>query len=434
MRMSRRFLLGAAGATLALPALRSVRAARSEPPPPRLLVYFLPNGRRPEWWVPERVGRGLVFPEEASALQPFADRALSVTGLTNLAALDSPSVAHSVGTSTVLSGATLRAPLSEPNNDLTVDQAIARRQVPTSRFASLQWGAGTPSSCGGDVTCTYTQAISWAGPGQALLPTLDPAAAFDRLFRSETDGLSGAAATRRRRAVGSVLDATREDARRLEGQVAADDRHTLDAYFTALRELEQSLAVSGGLDPSLEPPGDDLDYEARVDAFHELVRLAFQTDQTRVLSFMLEFGLSYRKHDFLGVSAGHHFLSHFNSPEQKAALRTIETWQNACLADLLGRLAATAGTTAGTTLLDETIVVGVSSMGAGDVHDHTHCPLFVSGSGLLASGARLDVPESTPLADVWVTLLRIYGIDAPLGRDGGAFGDHGTASIGGMVP
>src|SRR5687767_10620174 len=100
----RRFLRGACGAALALPALEifSPRHARAAETIPRLLVYYLPNGRRPEWFVPQAAGGTLTFPGPTAALQPFAHRCLSLVNLDNVAARESPGAAHAMGTGTVM--------------------------------------------------------------------------------------------------------------------------------------------------------------------------------------------------------------------------------------------------------------------------------------------------------------------------------------------
>src|SRR5690554_1504045 len=103
----RTWLKGALGATLALPTLEFFSAGTASAQSgaaPRLLVYFLPNGRVPEWWVPSGGNGALSFPAESAALQPFANRALSVVNLDNIAARESPGAAHAMGTSTVMSG------------------------------------------------------------------------------------------------------------------------------------------------------------------------------------------------------------------------------------------------------------------------------------------------------------------------------------------
>lgn len=424
----RRWLRGACGTLLALPMLEYLRAspAAAETMPPRLLVYYLPNGRRPEWWLPAPSGASVAFPSTTASLQPFADRALAVASLDNTAARNSPGAAHAMGTGTVMTGRHI-PDLSGLHNGISLDQLVANELSPPTRFKSLQWSAGEPGPCDvGGASCAFTQSISWAGTALPLVPTIDPASAFDRLFKSGADGLTGAPAEVRKRSIGSVLDFVRDDARSLELRVGRDDRARLDEYFTGLRELETSLVRDV---PSCEVPVDgpssSLPYPERVQAFHQLIKLAFQCDQTRIVSFMIEFGLSGRSHDFIGAPGAHHGLSHFGSEDEKRRLEIVERWQADQLAGMLSLLAETPSTE-GRSLLDDTIVLAMPSMGEGSSHDHGRtCPILFGGRDVIATGRRIDAP-GVPLANIHVTLMRAYGIDGP-------FGDDGTTEIAGIV-
>ncbi len=433
----RRFLRGVGASALALPMLEWLRPTAAYADAcqrPRLLVYYLPNGRRPEWWVPAAGAGGLSFPAQSAALQPFASRALSVVGLDNTAARRSPGAAHAMGTGTVMTGTTI-PDLVGHKATVSLDQLVAQSVGSATRFRSLQWSAGEPGPCDvGGASCAYTQSISWAGYGQPLIPTIDPAAAFDRLFNSGTDGLSGAAGEVRRRSLGSVLDFVREDASWLSRRLGADDRTRLEEYFTALREVERSLA-SGAVtcDVPVEGPGEGMAYAERVRAFHELIALAFRCDQTRVVSFMIEFGLSGRSHDFLGAPGAHHALSHYGNDTQRRYLELIETWHAQQLAHMLQLLADTPGAE-GQTLLDETIVLVMPSMGAGSNHDHAqNAPLLFGGTGVINADGRQIAAAGTPLPNLHVSLLEAYGIAGQFGTDGAIFGDDGTAPIPGVV-
>lgn len=438
----RRWLLGAGGACLALPLLEYFtppRAAKAAGPGPRLLVYYFPNGRRPEWWVPAAVDNTLVFPGPAQALQPYAAQALSFENLSNNAAIASPGAAHAMGTGTIMTGrkiGTVAGGVVE--NDISLDQILVNQLMPTNRFKSLQFSAGEPGPCDvGGSSCAYTQSISWTGPGSPLVATIDPRAAFERLFGAGVDGLEGPSADIRRVTKQSVIDFVRDDALVLQQSLGKADAVTLEDYFDALRDLEISLEGSGAMcaeDP--EPPVPGLDYAGRVGAFHQLIRLAFLCDQTRFLSFMIEFGLSGRSHDFLGAPGGHHALSHFGDQTAKDRLQVVETWQNQQFGAMLGLLQSTPGITGGT-LLDETIVLGIGSMGEGASHDHGHnCPIIFGGTGVInATGRKLsfDPAGPPPLTNLHVTLLQAYGVAGNFGSTGAVFGDDGNSVIDGVL-
>jgi hypothetical protein len=436
----RRWLLGASSAMLALPALElfSSRPAAAAGTKPRLLVYYLPNGRNPEWWVPTTPGGVLTFPAQAQELQLFADQALSLVNLSNNAALASPGAAHAMGTGTVMTGVTIPTVAGGAlHNDITLDQLIVRELAPQTRFSSLQWSAGEPGPCDvGGSSCAYTQSISWTGPASPLVPTIDPRAAYERLFGSGLDGLDGPAGEIRRTSMRSVIDFVKEDADSLQRVVGQADKERLEEYFDAVRELEKNLFTEAQCDDVGEMPIGGLPYAERIDAFHQLIKLAFQCDQTRVISFMIEFGLSGRSHDFLGAPGGHHALSHYGDATGRARLEVVETFQANKLASMLALLRETPSPTGGT-LLDETIVLVIPSMGSGHNHDHArNCPLLFGGKGVIQADGRqiaFSAEAPHPLTNLHVSLLRAYGIQGSFGHSGAVFGDDGTAPIDGII-
>lgn len=435
----RRWLVGAGSATLALPVLEAMqpRTARAKAGTPRLLIYYVPNGRRTEWWVPTGSDGALTFPSESSALQPFANRMIAVQNLSNNAALGSPGAAHAMGTGTVATGRRISSVAGGVlENDISIDQLIVQQCNPDNRFASLQWSAGEPGPCDvGGSSCAYTQSLSWTGPASPLVPTIEPTVAFERLFGSGVDGLEGPAAELRRQTKQSVIDYVYDDATTLQQKLGTGDQQTLESYFDALRDLEK-LLEGGSCSEATEPPVPGLDYAGRVDAFQRLIRLAFLCDQTRVLTFMLEFGLSGRSHDFLGAPGGHHALSHYGDDNAYQRLRLVEQWQSQQLGAMLTLLSETPGTE-GASLLDETIVLALPSMGPGSNHDHGHnTPILFGGTGVLnTTGRKIAFPGGTPrtLCDLHVTLLQAYGIEGSFGAEGAIFGDDGTASIDGVL-
>lgn len=432
----RQMLRGALGVTLSLPFLEyfTMEGAVAQGMPgdkPRLLVYFLPNGRNPSWWVPNASGGSLTFPAEASALQPYANRALSIANLDNIAARESPGAAHAMGTSTVLSG--VRFPdLGGLKCGITLDQIVAQQIDAGTRFRSLQFSAGEPGTCDvGGSPCPYTQCISWADAGQPLIPTINPESAFNQLFDTSVDGLTGASAEVRRQTRRSLLDFVRDDAKDLEKKLGTKDRERLEQYFTSLREVERSFASDGltdGCPVPTEGPAGTLAYPDRVPAFHELMKLAFQCNQTRVASFMIEFGLSQRSHPFLEAPGQHHALSH-SDPDQ---LRRVERWHAEQIGHLLGLLDSTPDAGGGT-LLDNTVVLVMPSMGIGTVHDHAKvCPILFGGQSILNTNGQQVVADGTPLNNLHVSLLDAFGIQGAFGTEGKVFGDYSTAALAGV--
>lgn len=439
-RLGRRRWMQLAAASLSLPTLEifAGSGAAAAPPTrrPKLLIYHNPNGREPAWWVPSaQAGGGLVFPEESKALQPYGRRALSLRGLSNKAALASPGAAHAMGTGTLLTSTAI-ANFNGVLNGISVDQAIAKNVDFGTRFSSLQWSTGEPGPCDvGNAPCAYTQCVSWAGKAQPLAAVIDPRTAFDQLFAAGADGLSGARGLTRKESLGSVLDFLSHEDADLRAELGRADQKRLDEYLTAVRSVERTIKTDGSSCSSGAQPAEAIAYPERVEVFHDLMVLALSCEQTSVLSFMIEFDLSGRSHPFIDVNGGHHALSHDGSAGGRAQLQRLETWYSQKVASLLAKMEATA-TSDGRSLLDDTVVLVIPSMGLGNSHDHgNNASLLVGGKDVVrADGRALDFGGAS-LANLHVTLLKAFGVDDSLdfGAKGARFGDDGDRVLDGVL-
>ncbi|MES1185718.1 MAG: DUF1552 domain-containing protein [Myxococcales bacterium] len=430
-QLSRRWFLGGAGALIALPSLEFLAAksagGQAMQPPQRLVIYFLPNGRMPKMWVPSPLGHDFTLPAASASLEPFKQRLLFMSGLFHTAGQKSTAAGdHARGTGTLLTSTTLDT-FNQLTNDISFDQAVVKALQPTTRFRSLQWGAGEPSACDFGASCTYTQSISWAAPGMPLSPLTDPLAAFNQLFGGSSEGATAEQQAIRRHSLSSVLDYALSDAQRLSQRLGKRDQAKLDEYLTAVRQLETRLQSPVGACEVGEPPGAGLGYQERVLAFNDLMLLALRCDQSRVITFQIENGLSSRSHPFIDAVAGHHALSHDGSPDGRAALLRLETWQCEQAADLAKKLAA-AQDANGSSLLDNTALLLLPDMGDGNPHDHTNlAPALLGGCrGALDTGKVVDF-KGAPLGNLYVTLLQA------LGAPNKTFGEDGTAVLPGVL-
>jgi hypothetical protein len=425
--------LGGAGTLVALPTLGlfAPRRARGheDAPPKRLLVYFVPNGRVPATWVPPESGAAFSFPPALAPLAPLAADLVCMSGLFHTAAtLSSGTGDHALGTGTCLNCAPY--PDGSLHGDISMDQALVAAIAPATRFPSLQWGAGEPMACDFGASCSYTQCISWAGPQMPLAPVINPLTAFNQMFAGTDEGATQAEQEIRRQSLTSVLDYVLDDAESLKVRLGTDDQHKLDEYFTSVRALEKRLTQPAGECDTGLAPGGSLDYPARVAAFHELVVLAFTCDQTRVITFMIENGLSGRSHPFIGAPGGHHGLTHgAGGTDVPAAqqLLLLETWQAQQAADLALKLKATLDLD-GTPLLDRTAMLILPDMGDGGPHDHTNLAPVLVGKcdGALHTGQAIHYP-SAPLGNLYVALLQAFGVDTT------TFGCDGVAPLDGLL-
>ncbi|MFM2161215.1 MAG: hypothetical protein RLZZ383_727, partial [Pseudomonadota bacterium] len=286
-------------------------------------------------------------------------------------------------------------------------------------FSHLAIGSEAVTSCSGPSHCDWLGAASWAGANQPLTPDVVPASVFSRLFTAQ-EGLSADAWAARQRRGHSVLDAVLEDAATLSSDLSAADRRRVDEHLTALREVERRLdlpRVSAEACGALEP-GTPASADAHVRTMFELTRLALACDRTRVVSFMMGAGESYRGLSFLGHPIAHHSASHTDALAHEAAV----TWGVNRFAAFLADLAATAQAD-GSRLLDDTVCVFVSDISDGLTHNPANVPLLLGGGDRVANlplGRATTLPSGTPLASVWLALLQAFG--HPTTR----FGDLGT--------
>lgn len=429
MRISRRMFLGGAGAMVALPMFGVVRPrhARSEPgvTPRRFLVYFLPNGRVPATWVPPESGTEFSFPAALAPLAALKGDMICMSGLYHTAAkLSAGTGDHALGTGTILNCAPY--PDGGLHGDISMDQALVKALAPATRFPSLQWGAGEPMACDFGAACSYTQSISWAGPKAPLAPVINPLTAFNQLFGGTDEGATAAQQEIRRQSLTSVLDYVLDDADSLAVQLGTSDRAKLDEYFTAVRELEIRLTQPAGMCTPGPAPAEGLDYPGRVQAFHDLIALAFQCDQSRVITFMIENGLSGRAHPFIGAPGGHHGLTHGAGVDAPGQLLALETWQAQQAAALAQKLKGMTDAD-GSFILDNTAMLLLPDMGDGGAHDHTNiAPVIVGRCGGALSTNQAIHYAGAPLGNLYVSLLRAFGVDTT------TFGVDGVAPLDGV--
>jgi Protein of unknown function (DUF1552) len=433
-QFARRAFLGGAGAMVALPALgllapKQASGGGTDVAPKRFLVYFVPNGRVPSTWVPPESGAAFSLPPALAPLGPVQSQMICMSGLYHTAAtLATGTGDHALGTGTVLNCAPY--PDGGLHGDISMDQALVKALMPTTRFPSLQWGAGEPMACDFGASCSYTQCISWAGPQVPLAPVINPLTAFNQLFAGANEGATLAQQEVRRGSLTSVLDYVLDDAEGLQAQLGTTDKLKLEEYFTSVRELELRLTQpAGDCDPG-PAPGGALAYDARVTAFHDLIALAFQCDQTRVITFMIENGLSGRSHPTIGAPGGHHGLTHGAggtdiSPAQQ--LLNLETWQASMASQMAQKLVALTDAQ-GVPLLDNTAMLILPDMGEGGPHDHTNLAPVIVGKcgGALATGQAIHYP-SAPLGNMYVSLLQAFGVETS------TFGCDGVAPLDGLA-
>jgi hypothetical protein len=429
-RWTRRAFLGGAGVSLALPWLPSLRRgeARADGAPPvRLVHWYCPNGMNMADWTPASAGPGWELTPILAPLAGVRDEVCVLSGLANRPAIDFATGDHPRGTASFLSCAhilqgALRAGVS-------VDQIAATAVGTTTPFPSLQLKLQDfPGVCDPGYPCVYNETISWASPTTPLPSLAAPQVIFDRLFAGPSPAQSEAERQRRVALRTSILDHAIGQAAALQPALGVEDRARLDAYLTAVRELEIRVqAPPLASCPAGVRPGATLDVEATMEALTDLMALALRCDLTRFITFMQGHGGSPREMSHIGLPVQHHWASHhMRDPVKLAQLTQIGAWEIGWYARFLDKLRAIPE--ADGTLLDHALVVLGSEISDGNDHTHDDMPILLAGrgGGAVTPGRHL-VYAGDPLADLHIATLAVVGVDVA------AFGADGTRPLPGVL-
>ena len=401
--LSRRALLQGAGATLALPWLEcmgesSVRRV------PRFGMFYFGTGMNMRQFEPTEEGPDFTL---TRILEPLAPHRGRFTVLSNTY------LEHGGGHDGAYPFATSVA-RGEPQR-LSPDQMVAASIGAETRFPSMQMSVARGTGYGNQALAT----ISWNDQGVPLAAENDPKVLFDKLFRPDS-GEEKALRHHEFRQRDSVLDIVGDQARAMEKRLGRNDREQLDQYFQSVRELERQLErdVAWSDEPKPEPDlagfGDygrsltddmpDFSYETYAMLMYDLIALAFQTDSTRVVSYVVRRELSGGVYPEFGVSKGYHSLSHHgNDPRNLEELARVDTIYMRHWSHFLGRLAGIREGDA--TLLDHTVLGFSSGMGIG--HSKNRLPTVISGGSELGVRHRghLTLGKETPLSSLWQTMV-----------------------------
>ena len=414
---SRRIFLRGLGALVGLPFLESLHAATAAAKPPlRFGWIFFPNGMVRDFWTPQGEGREFQFNQTNAALAPVREH---VTLIGNLAH-DKARENGDTGGDHARNGATYLTAVQAKKTGgkdihagVSIDQVIARQIGQHTRLPSLELGT-EPSRkegrCDSGYSCIYMSNISWRSATQPSGIEINPRRAFDRLFGaggSEGERLRARSAARQ-----SVLDFVADDAKRLQRQVSGSDRRKLDEYFESVRAVEKQIGQMASL-PPIEVPGtsrpeaDPADTVKRIRLMYDLMALAYQTDATRVITFMTANAQTNRVYDHLGITSGHHQLTHSNG--QEAEIQKIDRFMAEEFARFVGKLQSIPEGEG--TLLDHCLITFGSAMGDGRKHDHGDLPCVVAGhaGGALTGGRYLRMKDETPMANLFVTTAHLAG-------------------------
>ena len=435
-RFSRRVWLGGAGAVVALPLMESFigeAAYADDSYPARTLAYYVPNGIHMAAWTPAQTGESFQLTPILAPLAPVADQLLILSGLSNDPARPDGPGDHAGGTSGFLTAAHANKSESDIRLGISMDQVIANEIGDATRIGSMQIGidgGGNAGGCDSGYSCAYTRNISWASETQPLSKTTSPQVVFNQIFEGVDPSASQAEQARRKRYRTSVLDYVMEQSKALESRIGYADKLKLDEYSTGVFELEQRIQKIGPACGAVAEPPNNPGFQEHVQIMADLMVLALQCDATRVITFMLGNAGSNRTYNFLGISEGHHNISHHQGDAGKQAqLQTIDTWEVEQLSYLLQRMDAVQEGSG--TLLQHSQVFFSSEIEDGNSHAHRNLPVIVAGQchGAYRTGRHINYEPDInkygpPIANLFLSMMNAMGVQR------NSFGDNSTALLG----
>ncbi len=433
--LGRRQFLRGLGACLALPALEkfapTARASAAgglgvtaSGQPMRMAFVAFANGSNYERWLPKGDGRDYQMNETFAPMAPLKDKFQVVTNLTHDTANNwgDGTGDHARSGASFLTGCHAWKTLgSRLHLGISVDQIAARQVGHLTRLDSLQLGvegARMYGSCDTGYPCAYQYNISWASETLPLAPEANPRVIFEKLFGGGTGAERAASLRQRLERRRSVLDFVLEDVRGLNRELGRNDRQKLDEYLTGIRRIEEQIEKSERFklpEASLaEPAGLPEDHETHVDLMYDLTALAFQTDSTRVVSFAVAPEGSNRPFPTLGISEGHHFLTHHSGNQEKILkVAQIERWYMERFARFLQKLDGMKEPD-GASVLDNSMIVYGCAIGDGNKHNHDELPVVLAGGGggSLRPGRHLRLSDQTPMTNLYTAMLERMGVTA----------------------
>jgi Protein of unknown function (DUF1552) len=414
--LSRRTLLRGAGAAIALPLLESMTPAMSASPSPRPrfgAIYF-PHGATLSRWTPKDEGRDFTFSEILQPLAPYRAHINVVSNLGHPLAYGPGGATgnHNRSTASFLSGAKA-ASGAQPRLGITVDQVAVKTLGQDTPLPSLELMTEDSSlSCGEGLSCAYRNTLSWQGELSPLPMQNNPQAVFEQLFGDGADDSQRAA--RRAQAL-SLLDSVSEQVRGINRALPGADRQRLDRFLTDVREIERRITqagerVGGKVELPARPNGIPDDLEEHIKLMYDLTALAWQTEITRISTFLMAKELSNAVYPKSGIRDSFHILSHHsNNEDNKARFAVLNRYHAGLLAYFLDRLSKLPDGDG--SLLDHSLVLYGSGMSDGNSHNHDPLPILIAGhaAGALQGNRHLRQPQLTPMSNLLLAVLEKLG-------------------------
>ena len=433
--LNRRHFLRGLGVCLALPAFESIvpvkvlaagrpqLATTAGGAPLRMAFLYVPNGVNKRQWKPTGTGVDYQLGKSLEPLTPYREEFQIISKLEQKNGWAGPDGAgdHARANATILTGARPKKTAgADIRVGISVDQIAAQHIGDITRFPSLELscdGVRKSGSCDSGYSCAYQFNLSWRSATTPVAPESNPRLVFERLFGS------GKASERQRNfdqriaQQRSILDFVMDDAKTMQRQLGRNDQQKLDEYLTGVREIENRIQKAERFrklpDPKVDSPaGIPSDYQEHIRLMGDMLVLAFQTDSTRVATFLLAHDGSNRSFKDIGVSEGHHNLSHHqNNPDTLEKIAKIDTFYAQQFAWFLKRMRETKDRD-GKSLLHNSMIVYCSGLGDGNAHSHNDLPFILAGraGGAFTTGRHFEPGSNIPMNNLYVTMLQTMGV------------------------
>jgi hypothetical protein len=396
-------------------------ASSSTGAPLRTAFLYFPNGAIPAAWWPTGEGASFQWSRTLKPLEKCKDHVQVLGGLDDKSAepgADGPGD-HARGNGTFLTGVRLKKSATDIHAGVSIDQVFAREYGHLTRFPSLELScdaAPRTGGCDSGYSCAYQFNLAWSSATTPKSPESNPRRVFERLFGEGKHGERSANLARRLKEDKSVLDFVLDDARTFQKRLQPHDRQKLDQYLTGVREIETRIQKTEQFgkspDPSIEtPPGIPSDYGAHMQLLFDMLVLAFQTDTTRIATLLLAHDGSNRSFDQIGISEGHHDLTHHrNRKDRIDKVADIDLWYVRQFAQFLDKLNQVKDAD-GTTLLHNSMIVYGSGNADGNRHTHRNLPLVLAGNGGGAfNPGRYVKHGGKPVTDLYLRMAQTLGV------------------------
>ncbi|CAN5281416.1 DUF1552 domain-containing protein [soil metagenome] len=436
--LHRRHFLRGLGALVSLPALEAFAPARSlaangapalattaTGAPLRMAYLYVPNGVNVERWMPVGTGRDYQLSPTLQPLAPHRDDFQFVHGLAQDNARGGKDGAgdHARASATFLTGARPKKTAgSDIQLGISADQVAANAIGHLTRLSSLELscdGVRKSGGCDSGYSCAYQFNLSWRSATTPMTPEASPRLLFERLFGSGSPEERNRAYRLRQQQQRSILDFVMEDTKFLNHQLGRNDQQKVEEYLTGVRELEQRIEKVerfGDLPDPGQPapePGIPGSYREHLSLMFDVLALAFETDSTRIATFLLAHDGSNRSFNEIGVSDGHHNISHHQEDKDKLAkIAKIDMFYAEAFAGFLETLKKKQDVD-GNSLLHNSMIVYGSAIRDGNRHSHDQLPVILAGNGggTLDPGRVNGDGQNVPMTNLYLSMLDRMGIN-----------------------